>query len=110
MTEKRNESRTKQAFIWTNSFKAPFWAIYGLLMFIMKKDLNASNFQITCFIALRPIVSLLAPYWSALVHKRPDRLRSNLILATIVSHLPFFFFQSLITPGSSSLPEAFSSS
>lgn len=85
-------SRTAQAFIWTNGLKAPFWAIYGLLMFIMKKDLGASYFQIACLIALKPIVGLLAPYWSALVHKRPERLRSNLIWATILSHLPFFFF------------------
>lgn len=92
MTAKQNELRAAQAFIWTNSLKAPFWAIYGLLMFIMKKDLGASYFQITCLIALKPIVGLLAPYWSALVHKRPERLRSNLIWATLLAHLPFFFF------------------
>jgi len=92
MTEKHNESRATQAFIWTNFLRAPFWAVYGLLMFIMKKDLGATYYQITCLIALKPIVGLLAPYWSALVHKRPDRLRSNLVLANIVAHLPFFFF------------------
>ncbi|NGX26709.1 MAG: hypothetical protein K940chlam6_00634, partial [Chlamydiae bacterium] len=87
-----NEKSTAQAFIWTNFLKAPFWGMYALLLFILSKDLNATPLQITALIALKPIVSLFSPYWSALVHKRPDRLRSNVILASLIGHAPFFLF------------------
>lgn len=89
---KQNESRASQAFIWTNFLKAPFWAMYALLVFVLSKDLSATYLQITCLIALKPVVSLFSPYWSALIHKRPDRLRSNVIFASLIGHAPFFFF------------------
>ena len=90
--------RTSQAFIWSNFLKAPFWAMYALLIFILCKDLQATPMQIAILIALKPIVSLFSPYWSALVHKRPDRLRSNVILAGIIAHIPFFFFPFINSP------------
>ncbi len=93
-----NEKRTAHAFIWTSFLKAPFWGMYALLIFILSKDLQATYLQITCLIALKPLVSLLSPYWSALVHNRPDRLRSNIIFATLLGHLPFFFFPFIDNP------------
>lgn len=90
--------KTVHAFIWTSFLKAPFWGMYALLVFILSKDLQASYLQITCLIVLKPVVSLLSPYWSALVHNRPDRLRSNVILATVIGHLPFFFFPLIDDP------------
>lgn len=90
--KKQNEQRAREAFIWTNFLKAPFWALYALLIFILSKDLSATYLQISCLIALKPVVSLFSPYWSALIHKRPDRLRSNVICASIIGHAPFFFF------------------
>lgn len=87
-----NDRRITQAFIWNNLLKAPFWGMYYLLIFILTKDLGATPFQIATLIALKPIVALFSPYWSALVHKRPDRLRSNVILASLIGHLPFFLF------------------
>lgn len=85
-------TKTRQAFIWSHVLNTPFWAIFNMLPFILYKDLQATPFQITAIIILKPAVSLLAPYWSALIEKRPDRLLSNLIWARIASHLPFFFF------------------
>lgn len=90
--------RTSQAFIWTHFFKAPFWAMYTLLIFILCKDLEATPLQITLLITLKPVVSLFSPYWSALVHKRPDRLKSNVILGSVIGHLPFFFFPFVENP------------
>jgi len=72
--------------------------MYALLLFILSKDLNATPLQITALIALKPIVSLFSPYWSALVHKRPDRLRSNVIFASIIGHAPFFLFPWVQSP------------
>lgn len=84
--------KTSQAYIWTNIFKAPFWAIYLLLIFILQKDLHATPLQISALIALKPAVSIFSIYWSDFIHKRPDRLRMNLILGGLIGHLPFFFF------------------
>lgn len=72
--------------------------MYALLLFILSKDLNATPLQITALIALKPIVSLFSPYWSALVHQRPDRLRSNVILASLIGHAPFFLFPWVTNP------------
>jgi hypothetical protein len=106
---KQNEARATQAFIWTNFLKAPFWAMYVLLVFILSKDLSATYLQITCLIALKPVVSLFSSYWSALIHKRPDRLRSNVILASLIGHAPFSSSPSLIIRGFSSPQEPSSS-
>lgn len=86
------EKKTRQAYIWTSLLRAPFWTLYGMLFLILHKELHATPFQISLFIALKPIVSLFSVYWSAIVHKRPDRLRSNVILAGVIGYLPFFFF------------------
>lgn len=86
------EKKTTAAFLWTNIFKAPFWAIYGLLSFILYKDLQASSFQVALFLTLKPVVSVFSIYWSSFVYKRRDRLIPNIVAAGIIGYLPFFFF------------------
>ncbi|NGX39976.1 MAG: hypothetical protein KR126chlam1_01316 [Chlamydiae bacterium] len=88
----RDASATRRAYLFSSIFEAPFWTLQGMLIFILCKDLCAPLIQYTILIALRPTVSLFTPYWSALVYKRPDRLRSNIIIADVIGHLPFFFF------------------
>jgi hypothetical protein len=87
-----DQRKTLQAFIWTNALKAPFWALYGLLVFILYKDLKASNFQLALFIALKPIVSVFSVYWSHIVVNRKDLLIPNIIIGTFIGYTPFFFF------------------
>ena len=82
---------TKQAFTWTKILNTPFWAIYTLLPFIIMKDLKATTWQISLIVSLSPIISLLSLYWSALIKQRPDRLKANIVWASILGHLPFFF-------------------
>lgn len=91
-------AKTRAAFLWTHILRAPFWAIYNLLLFILYKDLNASAFQIALFIALKPVVSLFSFYWSTAVHQRPDRLRSNIIWASVIEYLPFLCFPIFCNP------------
>lgn len=81
-------ARTRSAFLWTCILRAPFWAIYNLLLFILYKDLKASAFQIALFIGLRPVVSILSVYWSSFISKR---LLSNIVWAGILGYLPFLF-------------------
>lgn len=98
MSELTTTHKTKQAYLLTSLFNAPFWAIYGMLVFILYKDLHATPFQVMILIALKPSVTLFSIYWSALIHKRPDRLRSNVIIAGILAHFPFFFFPWIDSP------------
>lgn len=91
-TSSRYERSTRSAYLITSLLEAPFWTIYGMLIFILCKELKAPLYQYTTLIALKPAVSLLTPYWSHLIYKRPDRLRSNIILAELIGHIPFLLF------------------
>jgi MFS family permease len=77
--------------MWTRLLNTPFWALYSLLPFIIYKDLNATAWQVACLISLKPIVSVLSLYWSSLIKRRSDRLISNVVWASLLSHIPFFF-------------------
>lgn len=90
--------KTQAAFVWTSILNTPFWAIFNMLPFILYKDLHATPFQVTAIIILKPAVSLFALYWSAMIEKRKDRLKANLIWARVISHLPFFFFPFVDNP------------
>lgn len=90
--------KTRAAFMWTSILNTPFWAIFNMLPFILYKDLHATPLQITAIIVLKPAVSLIALYWSALIEKRKDRLISNLIWARVLAHFPFFFFPFVSNP------------
>lgn len=90
--------RTKAAFIWTRILNTPFWALFMMLKFILCKDLHASELQVTVFIILGPLVSILSVYWSSAINKRRDRLLSNVIVANILKHIPFLFFPFVDNP------------
>lgn len=90
--------KTRAAFMWTSVLNTPFWAIFNMLPFILYKDLNATPFQITAIIVLKPAVSLIALYWSTWTEKRKDRLISNLIWARALAHFPFLFFPFVNNP------------
>jgi hypothetical protein len=84
-------SKTRMAYTWTRILNTPFWALYILLPFIILKDLHATSWQIACIISFKPMVSLFSLYWSAQIKRRRDRLRSNIIWANILGHIPFLF-------------------
>lgn len=90
--------RTRIAFLGTSLLGMPFWAIYTLLLFILYKDLHATPLQITTFIILRPLVSMFSIYWSAHVDKRRDRLRANILWASLLGPFPFLFFPVIDNP------------
>ncbi|MBP9841683.1 MAG: MFS transporter [Simkaniaceae bacterium] len=85
--------KTKTAFLSTRILSAPFWGMFHMLPFILYKDLGAGALPITLLITLKPMVALLAPYWSARLHNQQERLLPNLISANILKYLPF-----LLTP------------
>lgn len=60
-----------------------------MLTFILYKDLHITPLQITAIVALKPMSSLLAPYWSQFIYQKPELISSNLVLANIFRYLPF---------------------
>lgn len=84
--------KTRSAFLWTRLLNIPFWAIFNMLAIILYKDLHATPFEITAIVAIKPIASLLSPYWSTLINQRQDRLVSNVVWANIFKFLPFLGF------------------
>lgn len=82
---------TRTAFLWTRILSTPFYVLFTLLPYILYKDVGATLFQITTIIILKPAISLVAPYWSSSIYKRPDRLVANLFWANFLKFTPFLF-------------------
>lgn len=81
--------RTQTAFILTRILGLPLWGLISLLTFILYKHSLITPLQIAIIIALKPMSSLLAPYWSQAIYQRQDRITSNLVWANIFRYLPF---------------------
>lgn len=90
------QQKTSAGFLWSRVLKTPFWAIYTLFPFILYQEMGATPehppLQIAILIAIKPMVSILSMYWSAGVSKRRDKLISNIVWASVLGLLPFFFF------------------
>lgn len=103
MLKKLNKSqktsqKTKWALLWMNLSNEPFVVLYAILPFIFRNDLSATILQISILAALRPVLPVFSFYWSANLTKRPDLLRSNLIIAWVLARLPFLFVPWFLNP------------
>lgn len=84
--------KTKLSLLWMNLSSEPLIAIYGLIPFLMRKELGATMFQISLFSILSPVLSVLSFYWGAWLTHRKNQLLPNLIGAWILARIPFLFF------------------
>lgn len=85
-------TRTALAYIWTRVLDTPFWALFNLLIFMLYKELHATPLQLAIMISLKPMSSILASYWSARVHQKPEKLVSSIITARWLAYIPFLAF------------------
>lgn len=83
---------TRSSFLWTRLLNVPFYAILSLLPLILYKEMKITALQIAAAVALKPLSALLASYWSVSIHKRQDRLNSNIVWANLLRYFPFLFF------------------
>lgn len=67
-------------------------ALYTLLPFILIKDLNASPLQISLFVSLRPVLSILSFYWGPSAKDGSRKLVRNVMGACLLTYLPFLLF------------------
>jgi MFS family permease len=84
--------QTRLALLWMNLAREPLVSLYTFLPFILCKDLNASTFQLSLFITLRPVLSVFSFYWSAYLKEGRVKLIANLIWACLLAYMPFLFF------------------
>ncbi|MCH9609518.1 MAG: hypothetical protein S4CHLAM45_14340 [Chlamydiales bacterium] len=82
----------KTSYLLCYALNAPLFAIYSLMAFILYKDLNASVFQITTLVAIKPIAAVLSSYWSDYFSTRDGRIKINIIGAMLLGLFPTFFF------------------
>ncbi|MCK4934646.1 MAG: MFS transporter [Simkaniaceae bacterium] len=92
-SSKENDcKRTKRAVFFLHILSEPIVAFYSLLPFILIHDLSATPIQLAIFISLRPIFSVIAPYWSAFYSRNTNGLLINVKLACVFAYLPFLLF------------------
>ncbi|MBI3900578.1 MAG: MFS transporter [Chlamydiia bacterium] len=77
-----------RALFWTSCLSEPLFTLYGLVAFILYKDLGASAFQITILTCLKPLITILSFYWSSGIG---GRFKKNVVLAGIFMRVPFLF-------------------
>lgn len=90
---------TKLSFLWMSLSQEPFVALYALLPFILAKDLKASALEISFFVAIRPVSSLLSYYWHAFTKSWHPNLRKHLSVAWTLSFIPFLIYPPLSNLG-----------
>lgn len=84
--------KTRFALLWMNLASEPLIALYTLIPFILRKDMGAGLCQISLFISLRPVLSVLSFYWSAYLKEGKGALILNVVSASFLAYLPFLFF------------------
>lgn len=89
---------TRNAFIASSLLSVPLLASYNFVGVILYRDLGGSALQVMVLTMLRPLVALLALYWSFWVAGRADRLMSNLIWSGLLARLPFFLCPFIHSP------------
>lgn len=83
------EKKTKFALVWSSLFNEVFVSFFGLMPFILRKDLLATTFQISLFTMLKPAVAVLSFYWSS---RSTFSLRNNLVIAGVLARVCFLFY------------------
>ena len=84
--------KTRRAIIGTALLNEPFVVFYALLPFILRKDLQATTFEIALLTMLKPAVSVFSFYWSAKMGKHSGKLKTNLVITGLLAYLPFLFY------------------
>jgi MFS family permease len=81
--------KTRRTLLWSGLLAEPLVSLFGLLPFIMRKDLGASLFELSLLSTLRPVVAVFTFYWASGLTRNKQKLLSNTISARIGACAPF---------------------
>ncbi len=87
--------RTKRALFFSSLVHEPLFSLYGMLSFILVKDLGASPLAIALLTMLKPVSSILSFYWGSW---SKGRLRANVLGAGILMRAPFLLVPWIDSP------------
>lgn len=79
-------------FLASRMLCSPLEAIYTLFIFIAAKELNASLLQIALLASSKPVSALLAYFCSAVVSRKPQHVKTYLIMVNGLAALPALAF------------------
>lgn len=85
---KKKQAGMGLSLLWSSLLSEPLFTAYGLIVFILYKDLGASAFQIALMTIFKPMVAILSFYWSAGLGKGKT-LKSNVLWAGFFMRAPF---------------------
>ncbi len=91
LTAQRHK-KTRIAYVVMHLANEPFLALFTLLSFILRKDLQATTLQLSIFATLRPVISFFSFYWSSTIARKKESLLKNLIGAWLLGRIPFLLF------------------
>jgi len=86
------QRKTRFSVFLSSILSEPLFTIYGFTALILRKHLDATAFQVSLLISLKPLLSILSFYWSSHLSKKPHKLRANFLGAGFLARLPFLFF------------------
>ncbi len=84
-------TQTRRALIGAHLLSEPLCTAYGLIAFLLYKELGATPLEIALLVLLKPLVTILSLYWSAGLKGRVDRLKPNVLWAGFWMRAPFLF-------------------
>lgn len=84
------QAQTKRALLWTSLLNESLFTLYGMLAFILRRDLGATAFEIAILTMLKPVVSIISFYFGTLLY--PRHLLKNIVWTGTLARVPFLLF------------------
>lgn len=85
--------KTKSAIFLLNLTNEPLVACYGLLPFILRKELHVTAFELSMFVMLKPLIISFSFFWGmSLKYKKNPDLLKNSVIAWLLARIPFLLF------------------
>lgn len=87
----REYQSTQRCLLLALLLQEPLLCLNSMLSLLLLKQLHAAPLHIALLTMALPAVSILSFYWTSILKEHPQWQRSNLILATILAPLFYFF-------------------
>ena len=69
-SHQRPFAKVHSIYLLSMLLNGPLFALYGIMPFILFKDIGASPLQLAALVSIKPVVALLSAYWMPLLSGR----------------------------------------
>ncbi len=91
-------SKTRLALFWMHLANEPFVALITLSGFILKKELHATTFELSCLATLHPACSLISFFLATFCFKKEEKLVPYLMVLWVLGRVLFLFLPIYSSP------------